>query len=215
MYIYNVTINIEESVHDQWLAWMTETHIPDMLATGKFTAAKVCRVLVEEETGGLTYAIQYTTVDKKTLEKYYREDADRLRQESMKHFADKFVAFRTELEVINEQKIPFPAATEYLFAYGTLQDETTQISLFSRVLEGVKDYLSEYKVSNEKVAGLYPTIIRTGSEEDRISGLLFTVSGPDLLKADAYEGDGYHRKKVALASGINAWVYMSNSNKTQ
>lgn len=103
MYIYNVTINIENEVHDQWLLWMKETHIPDMLATGKFSSAKMCKVLVEEEMGGLTYSTQYTTQDKATLARYYKEDADRLRKDIAKHFAGKFVAFRTELEIISEQ----------------------------------------------------------------------------------------------------------------
>ncbi len=102
MYIYNVTTNIDETVHDQWLSWMKEKHIPDMLATGKFTQAKMCRVLIEEEMNGITYSVQYSTKDKETLEKYYAEDAERLRKEVMKLFANKFVAFRTELEVISE-----------------------------------------------------------------------------------------------------------------
>lgn len=102
MYIYNVTTNIEASVHDQWLHWMKETHIPDVLATGKFLNAKMCRVMVEEEMGGVTYSVQFTTPDKSTLERYYQEDADRLRQESAQLFSGKFVAFRTELEVISE-----------------------------------------------------------------------------------------------------------------
>jgi hypothetical protein len=102
MYLYNVTINIDESVHDQWLSWMRETHIPDMLATGKFTNARILKVLVEEEMGGITYSVQYTTKNKETLEQYYKEDANRLRGDAMRLFADKFVAFRTELEIISE-----------------------------------------------------------------------------------------------------------------
>lgn len=100
MYIYNVTINIEEEVEKEWLRWMQEKHIPDMLGTGKFSEAKLSRVLVEEE-AGVTYAIQYITDSKETLEKYYREDASRLRQEALNLFANKFVAFRTELKIIN------------------------------------------------------------------------------------------------------------------
>lgn len=102
MYIYNVTINIDKAVHDEWLQWMRETHIPDMLATGKFSNARMLKVLVEEEMGGITYSVQYITDSKSTLQKYYNEDASRLRQESLKRFADKFVAFRTELEIISE-----------------------------------------------------------------------------------------------------------------
>jgi len=101
MIIYNVTINIEEAIHDDWLFWMRDTHIPDMLATGKFIKALMTRVLVEEELGGLTYSIQYTCKNKEQLEAYYKEDATRLRGDS-KRFEGKFVAFRTELEVIQE-----------------------------------------------------------------------------------------------------------------
>jgi len=101
MYIYNVTINIDASVHDAWLKWMQTEHIPAMLATKKFTNAKLTRVLVEEPMGGITYSVQYTTKDKATLQKYYDEDATRLRNQS-KRFEGKFVAFRTELKVISE-----------------------------------------------------------------------------------------------------------------
>lgn len=102
MYIYNVTINIEETVHEEWLHWMRKEHIPDMLATGKFSKALMTKVLVNEEMGGITYSVQYTTNSKETLQQYYNEDADRLRVESQR-FAGKFVAFRTELEIVSEQ----------------------------------------------------------------------------------------------------------------
>jgi len=37
------------------------------------------------------------------LEAYYKEDAERLRADAQKMFPNKFVAFRTELEVISQQ----------------------------------------------------------------------------------------------------------------
>ncbi len=104
MYIYNVTINIDASVEQKWLEWMQEEHIPKMLNTGKFFEAKMCQVMVEEEMGGVTYAIQYTTENKETLEKYFQENAEKLRQEADKLFSGKYVAFRTELKVVNHVK---------------------------------------------------------------------------------------------------------------
>ncbi|MDC8005973.1 DUF4286 family protein [Aureisphaera galaxeae] len=101
MYIYNVTINIDESIHDAWLEWMRNEHIPAMLDTGKFSKALMTRVQVQEEMGGLTYSVQYRTDSKATLDKYYAEDAQTLRGQS-KPFEGKFVAFRTELEVVAE-----------------------------------------------------------------------------------------------------------------
>ena len=102
MILYNVTINIHESVHDQWMRWMQEKHIADVLATGKFTAARMVKVLVEEDMGGTTYSIQYTTDSKESLQRYYDEDAPRLREEGLQLFGDKMLAFRTELELISE-----------------------------------------------------------------------------------------------------------------
>lgn len=102
MYIYNVTINIQEDVHDKWLQWMKEEHIPEMLNTGKFSKALMTRVMVKEEMGGITYSVQYTTKSKELLQKYYDEDADVLRGKT-KAFEGKFVAFRTELEIVSEQ----------------------------------------------------------------------------------------------------------------
>ena len=101
MYIYNVTINIQEDVHDEWVNWMRKEHIPDMLNTNKFTKALMTRVMVEEEMGGMTYSIQYTLESREMLQSYYEEDAAILRQKTGS-FAGKFVAFRTELQIVEE-----------------------------------------------------------------------------------------------------------------
>ena len=102
MIIYNVTTNLDESIELKWLSWMKEKHIPEILATKKFTTARLVKVLVEEEMGGTTYAVQYTTDSKATLEKYYQEDAPQLREEAIALFGDKMLAFRTELELVCE-----------------------------------------------------------------------------------------------------------------
>ena len=104
MIIYNVTINIDDSVHDQWLSWMMEKHIPEMMETGKFIKAKIVKVLIVEEMGGSTYSTQYFVKDKETLEAYYKEDAPRMREEGQRLFGDKMLAFRTELELLKEFK---------------------------------------------------------------------------------------------------------------
>ena len=106
MYIYNVTLNIDESIHQEWLEWIKE-HIPQVLGTGHFSDAKLTRVLVEEEMGGVTYSVQYRAKTREDLDNYYKNHADRLRQDGLKRFADKVLAFRTELQVIDEYSINF------------------------------------------------------------------------------------------------------------
>lgn len=98
MYIYNVTVNIEDSAHDEWLTWMKETHIPDVMDTGLFISNRILQVMVEED-NGTTYSIQYEVRDMETLQLYQQVYAPKLQQEHKDRFEGKFVAFRTILRV--------------------------------------------------------------------------------------------------------------------
>jgi hypothetical protein len=100
MIIYNVTVNIEDDVHDAWLQWMQEVHVPDVLGTGMFLENRILKVLVEEETGGTTYAIQYTCESMARFREYEEKFAPALRADAEKHFGGRFVAFRTLLETV-------------------------------------------------------------------------------------------------------------------
>ncbi len=99
MIIYNVTINIENDVREEWLNWMKTVHIPDVMQTGYFLENKICKLLVEEEQG-TTYSIQYTAANLKDLEEYQQLHAPRLQKDVAEKYANKFVAFRSVLEVV-------------------------------------------------------------------------------------------------------------------
>lgn len=100
MIIYNVTIKIDKSIHDAWVAWMKEEHMPDLMQTGLFTEYKLCRLLEQDDSEGPTYAAQYfcTTVEK--YNEYISNYAPALREKGMQKFGDKFIAFRTVMEVV-------------------------------------------------------------------------------------------------------------------
>ncbi len=100
MIIYNVTININHDVHDHWLEWMQAVHIPEVMATGMFLENKMLRLLGDEDSGGTTYAIQYSCADMDQYLKYKADFAPALQQEVNEKFKDKFVAFRTLLETV-------------------------------------------------------------------------------------------------------------------
>ena len=208
MIIYNVTINIDEGIQEAWLLWMRTVHIPDMLATGKFTEAKMSRVLVDEEMGGITYSVQYTASNKNLLQRYYEEDANRLRQEAYDKFGQHFVAFRTELEVLDIRNSTVRTATDHLFVYGTLLEPEVRQMVFTRSLEGQEDILTGYRIHKNKVAGLYPSVEATERKEDQVSGQVIVVSPYDLSRADQYEGEAYTRIRAKLESGTEAWVYL-------
>lgn len=102
MIIYNVTVNIDTDVHDEWLSWMKEKHIPDVMNTGMFKWNRICKILAESE-GGLSYAIQYGVADMATLEQYQQVFAPALQAEHTERYNGKFAAFRTLLEVVHSE----------------------------------------------------------------------------------------------------------------
>lgn len=99
MIVYNVTVKIDHSVHDEWFKWMKEVHIPEVLATGYFHDNKMMKVLIDEE-DGMTYSIQYRVDSWEKLEAYQKNEAPRLQADHSNRYKDKFVAFRTLLEEV-------------------------------------------------------------------------------------------------------------------
>lgn len=96
MYIYNVTANVEESVHQEWLKWMKEVHIPDVMASNMFLGNSMFEVLVDHEQGH-TYSIQYEYKDLETFKLYQQVFAPKLQAEHKEKFGGKVLAFRTHL----------------------------------------------------------------------------------------------------------------------
>lgn len=101
MIIYNVTVNVEAEIHEDWIKWMKEVHIPDVMKTGYFLENKICRVLTtQEDETGHTYAIQYTCKNLEDLEEYQTKCAPELQNDHTERYKGKFIAFRTLLEIV-------------------------------------------------------------------------------------------------------------------
>ncbi|HMS99541.1 MAG TPA: DUF4286 family protein [Saprospiraceae bacterium] len=101
--VYNVTIIIDHSVHDEWVDWMKNEHIPEVMATGKFTSWKMLRIIEDHNPDGMTYAIQYHAPDMEAYVAYQQECASALQQKTQNLFGGKFAAFRTLLEELASQ----------------------------------------------------------------------------------------------------------------
>jgi hypothetical protein len=100
MFIYNVTVNINDDIQAEWVRWMKEVHIPDVLKTGCFIDSQMVKVLYVNDEGH-TYSIQYKFLEMGDLEKYQKEFAPALQAEHTEKFKDKFAAFRTILQIID------------------------------------------------------------------------------------------------------------------
>ena len=98
---YNQTVNLEESVEADWLQWMKEQQIPDMLATGMFVQARMYRLLdIEESAGTATYAVQLVTETREHLDIYQMKYEQALDKAHEKRYGNKAISFRTMMKEV-------------------------------------------------------------------------------------------------------------------
>lgn len=97
MIIYNVTTIIEESIHLEYINFMHEIHMPEVMASGKFTSCQLLR-LTEPVNEGITYCAQYITDDAQKLVDYRVQYSPKLQENFNKKFENNYVSFRSVLE---------------------------------------------------------------------------------------------------------------------
>lgn len=100
MFIYNVTVNVTDDIHNDWLRWMKEQHIPDVMKTACFIDSQILKLLYVEDEGH-TYSIQYKFFDMEDFEKYQTQFAQKLQTEHKNKYGESYTAFRTLLQVVD------------------------------------------------------------------------------------------------------------------
>ncbi len=101
MFIYNVTIKIDPSIQEDWVKWMKEEHLPAVMKTDCFEKFQFVRLLEVDESEGPTYAAQYYAISRAQYNRYIDLYAAKRRQDSMDKWGNKFIAFRTLMEVVD------------------------------------------------------------------------------------------------------------------
>lgn len=100
MLLYNVTLIIEDSVAEQWLKWMQEIHIPEVMATGMFVSSRLLKV-IDSPNEGVTYCAQYVAENMDDYLSYQEKFAPALQADLNDKFANQIVAFRTLMEYVD------------------------------------------------------------------------------------------------------------------
>lgn len=100
--LYSVTVNIQNSVREEWLRWMMEIHIPEVMATGCFEKNYIREVVFPEpeDDDSATFNISYVCAHPIILQEYLDNFASDLQNKHSAKYEGKFVAFRTVLKDI-------------------------------------------------------------------------------------------------------------------
>ena len=100
MIVYNVTTQPAWEIHEEWLNWMKEVHIPDVMATGMFSGYRMLRMLDVDQPDGPTYTVQYFSQSRDYYEHYLANFAKELREKGIDKWGDRLIAFRSLMEVV-------------------------------------------------------------------------------------------------------------------
>nr|WP_276898849.1 DUF4286 family protein [Pedobacter kyonggii] len=99
MFLYNVTLIIDDAVAEEWLQWMQDVHMPEVMATGMFISNRLLKV-VDSPNEGVTYCAQYVAETLDHYNKYQEVFAPALQAELNERYKNRFVAYRTLMEFV-------------------------------------------------------------------------------------------------------------------
>ena len=101
MIVYNITNKIQAAIEKEWIEWQKNEHIPEVMSSGQFTGYTFYRLLEQDESDGITYIVQYFAPDIHHYNKYINSFAPSLREKALNKWGNKFMAFRTVMQVVN------------------------------------------------------------------------------------------------------------------
>jgi len=101
MIAYNITIKIDKEIQTEWLKWVKNEHIPEVMTTGFFYECKFYRLLGADENEDVTYVIQYFASSFENYKDYTENFSSSLEKKIHEKWHDKFIAFHTAMEIVN------------------------------------------------------------------------------------------------------------------
>lgn len=99
MFLYNVTLILDDAAAEEWLQWMQDIHIPEVMATGMFISNRLLKV-VDSPNEGVTYCAQYVAETLDHYNKYQEEFAPALQADLNERYKNRFVAYRSLMEFV-------------------------------------------------------------------------------------------------------------------
>lgn len=98
--IYNVTTAVIPSIESEWLQWMKDVHIPEVLGTGCFERHQFVKLIDLEDQEHATYAVQYYAQDKSSYDEYMSRYAVVLRKAVREKWGENAMSFATLMAIV-------------------------------------------------------------------------------------------------------------------
>lgn len=100
-YIYNVTVKVDHCIHDNWLEWMINEHLPEVMNTRCFKRFQFVRLLDIEESDGFTYATQYYAKVLVDYQSFIQHHEPALKKAAIEKWGNSFIEFASLMQVVH------------------------------------------------------------------------------------------------------------------
>lgn len=101
MIIYNITTKVHKSIAAEWLQWLKNIHVKEVMESDCFTEFKIVKLLEIDETDGPTFAVQFAAQSKGLYNRYIEKFAGEMRKRSFDKWGDKFISIRTVMQIVD------------------------------------------------------------------------------------------------------------------
>jgi len=102
MILFNITIILDNEIHNEWLHWMNTRQIPDIMNTGCFVSNRLLNVL-DSPNEGVTYCVQYISDSLEKLNEFRQKHDHSIQAKLPEQFNNKLVLFSTVMKFIDNQ----------------------------------------------------------------------------------------------------------------
>ena len=99
MLLFNVTVIIEDASAADWLAWMKEIHIPQLMATDCFVSYRFLKI-VDSPNEGTSYCVQFIAEVKTNHQTFLDLHEQQFIAEMYAKYPNKLVTFSTLMEFV-------------------------------------------------------------------------------------------------------------------
>ena len=100
MLIYNITIQVDWKMHDEWFEWMTDVHIPEIMSTHLFQKYQLGRLKEVDEETGPTYCVQFYAADVAAYKSYLEKYASFYSKRDAHRWGESVISFSTMMELV-------------------------------------------------------------------------------------------------------------------
>lgn len=100
MLIVNTTYHVSEDIQTDWIFWVKNEYIPEVIKTNMMVQPRFFHLLIEDEPGNVSYALQFEVKDLDTLENWFQKYGTEMQVTMSNRFQEKVMGFTTMMETV-------------------------------------------------------------------------------------------------------------------